>query len=147
MARRTTTIFFLAWSCCIPAPTFSQESNPSPEAGAATSHALCIRELQSLLRQSRLLELRSTFNGSYGAGLLLDSQTLTYYTASFHHKRFFRVYKNRSERNAEHHYRQLSNWSHARSKEEIAGMKAAARQAQNVLANDAPLNAPDAAKR
>lgn len=82
-----------------------------------------VLELHTLMQQSALLELRSTFNGTYGASLLLDQSTLTYYTASFHHKTLLRVYKNRSEKNAEHHYRELSDWSEASARNEILAMK------------------------
>lgn len=131
--RLTTGILFVSTFFLLPLPsTFAKDI--APDAGSSTSasnNAANISELQALMKQTHLLELRSTFNGSYGASLLLNRETQTYYVASFQHKTFFRVFKNRSEENAENHYRKLSDWTEARAKEEIAGIKKAAKQYQN----------------
>lgn len=58
---------------------------PSPESGGD------IAELQQLLHDSALTELRTTYNGSFGASLLLDPADMTYWVALFQHKTFWRV--------------------------------------------------------
>jgi hypothetical protein len=50
-----------------------------------------IDELQQHMSAHDLTELRTTYNGSYGASLLFFPQQLTYYVTLFHDKDFWRV--------------------------------------------------------
>ncbi|WMJ69500.1 DUF2968 domain-containing protein [Stenotrophomonas sp. 24(2023)] len=64
-----------------------------------------VDELKQLMDSSQLLELRTTYNGNYGASLLFNSSTLTYYVALFQEKNFWRVIKTDAVDNAERVYR------------------------------------------
>lgn len=64
-----------------------------------------VAELQRLIRGTELAELRTTYNGSYGASLLFDTKTETYYAALFHRKTFWRVIKTTDSVRAESVYR------------------------------------------
>jgi hypothetical protein len=50
-------------------------------------------ELQQMIHGSDLSELRTTYNGSYGASLLFYGKEMTYYVALFQQKNFWRVIK------------------------------------------------------
>jgi hypothetical protein len=52
-----------------------------------------VAELQQMIRGSDLSELRTTYNGSYGASLLFYGKEMTYYVALFQQKNFWRVIK------------------------------------------------------
>lgn len=60
-----------------------------------------VAELQRMMRDNDLTELRTSCNGTYGASLLLDGKELTYYVALFQQKNFWRVIKTRDEARAE----------------------------------------------
>jgi len=64
-----------------------------------------VDELRQLVDSKQLTELRTTYNGSYGASLLFNTSTLNYYVALFHDKDFWRVIKTDSVDNAEKVYR------------------------------------------
>lgn len=64
-----------------------------------------VDELRQLMDSQQLTELRTTYNGSYGASLLFNTATLQYYAALFHEKDFWRVIKTDSVDNAEKVYR------------------------------------------
>ncbi|WP_422506911.1 DUF2968 domain-containing protein [Stenotrophomonas sp. GZD-301] len=64
-----------------------------------------VDELRQLVDSRQLTELRTTYNGSYGASLLFNTSTLNYYVALFHEKEFWRVIKTDSVDNAEKVYR------------------------------------------
>ena len=50
-----------------------------------------VAELQRLMGNHELTELRTTYNGNYGASLLFHADSLNYYVALFHEKEFWRV--------------------------------------------------------
>jgi hypothetical protein len=52
-----------------------------------------VAELQQMIRGSDLSELRTTYNGSYGASLLFYGKEMTFYVALFQQKNFWRVIK------------------------------------------------------
>lgn len=62
-------------------------------------------ELKALMDGHQLTELRTTYNGSYGASLLFNTDTLTYYVALFQEKEFWRVIKTEDFANAESVYK------------------------------------------
>ena len=64
-----------------------------------------IAELQGLIQARGLNELRTTYNGNYGASLLFRAEDLVYYVAMFQQKNFWRVVKTTSEQQAEQLYR------------------------------------------
>ncbi|MDE1183560.1 DUF2968 domain-containing protein [Paraburkholderia sp.] len=52
-----------------------------------------VAELMQMIRDGKLSELRTTYNGSYGASLFFYAQDMTYYVALFQDKHFWRVIK------------------------------------------------------
>jgi hypothetical protein len=63
-----------------------------------------IAELQQMMKEGDLTELRTTYNGSYGASLLLSRKGLTYYTALIQENSFWRVIKTQDKERAEATY-------------------------------------------
>lgn len=76
-----------------------------PAAPGAPVFRNSVDELRQLMDAQQLTELRTTYNGSYGASLLFNTSTLQYYAALFHDKDFWRVIKTDSVDNAEKVYR------------------------------------------
>ncbi|HEY1997384.1 DUF2968 domain-containing protein [Paraburkholderia sp.] len=68
---------------------------------AKQSAAGNVAELQQMIRGSDLTELRTTYNGSYGASLLFHAKDMTYYVALFQQKTFWRVIKTSDDTRAE----------------------------------------------
>ncbi|CAM2187322.1 DUF2968 domain-containing protein [Paraburkholderia sacchari] len=64
-----------------------------------------VAELQQMIRGSDLNELRTTYNGTYGASLLFYGKEMTYYVTLFQNKTFWRVIKTSDETRAEAIYR------------------------------------------
>ncbi|MGF6239032.1 MULTISPECIES: DUF2968 domain-containing protein [Paraburkholderia] len=72
---------------------------------AKQSAAGNVAELQQMIRGSDLKELRTTYNGSYGASMLFYPKEMTYYVALFQQKTFWRVVKTEDETRAEMIYK------------------------------------------
>lgn len=68
---------------------------------AKQSAAGNVAELQQMIRGADLTELRTTYNGSYGASLLFYGKEMTYYVALFQQKTFWRVIKTSDDTRAE----------------------------------------------
>jgi hypothetical protein len=60
-----------------------------------------VAELMQMIHDSQLTELRTTYNGSYGATLFFYPQEMTYYVALFQDKHFWRVIKSQDDTRAE----------------------------------------------
>ena len=89
------------------APTQSPSPALTP-AEAQESAAGNVAELQQMIRGSDLSELRTTYNGTYGASLLFYGKEMTYYVALFQQKNFWRVIKTQDETRAEMIYKDFS---------------------------------------
>jgi hypothetical protein len=63
-----------------------------------------VAELTRLIQGASLNELRTTYNGGYGASLFFYSRELTYYVALFQDKHFWRVIKLQDDARAEEIY-------------------------------------------
>ncbi|MFC0692976.1 DUF2968 domain-containing protein [Paraburkholderia humisilvae] len=63
-----------------------------------------VAELTRLIQSASLNELRTTYNGGYGASLFFHARDLTYYVALFQDKHFWRVIKLPDEARAEEIY-------------------------------------------
>ncbi len=74
---------------------------PAPAARPAST----VSELQNLIQSRQVSELRTAYNGTYGASLLFKPDDLTYYVALFQQKDFWRVVKTKSDQQAESAYR------------------------------------------
>ncbi len=89
-------------------PAFAKRApKDDNEDAARTAPAVrnTVEELRQLMDSQQLTELRTTYNGSYGASLLFNPTTLQYYVSLFHEKEFWRVIKTDSVENAEKVYR------------------------------------------
>jgi hypothetical protein len=64
-----------------------------------------VAELQQMIHGSDLSELRTTYNGSYGASLLFYGKEMTYYVALFQQKNFWRVIKTQDAARADMIYK------------------------------------------
>lgn len=84
-----------------PAPAQSSTAAALTPAEAQQSAAGNVAELQQMIRGADLSELRTTYNGSYGASLLFYGKEMTYYVALFQQKNFWRVIKTSDETRAE----------------------------------------------
>lgn len=91
----------------IAASAASQPSVLTPDE-AKQNAAGNVAELQQMLRGSELAELRTTYNGSYGASLLFYGKEMTYYVTLFQNKTFWRVIKTSDETRAEAIYRDFA---------------------------------------
>lgn len=60
-----------------------------------------VAELMQMIHDSKLVELRTTYNGSYGASLFFYPDEMTYYVALFQDKHFWRVIKSQDDVRAE----------------------------------------------
>ena len=60
-----------------------------------------VARLQQLMRGNELSELRTAYNGTYGASLLLHGKDMTYYAVLFQQKHFWRVIKTTNQSDAE----------------------------------------------
>ena len=85
------------------APRAEPAAETAPQAGPVVRNT--VDELRQLVDSKQLTELRTTYNGSYGASLLFNTSTLNYYVALFHEKDFWRVIRTDSVDNAEKVYR------------------------------------------
>lgn len=77
-----------------------------------------VAELMQLIQQGKLVELRTTYNGSYGASLFFDATQLTYYVALFQSKHFWRVIRVQNDARAEAIYADF-----ARQTEQLADIE------------------------
>jgi hypothetical protein len=67
-----------------------------------------VAELQKMIRGSDLSELRTTYNGSYGASLFFYGKEMTYYVALFQHKNFWRVIRTADDMRADLIYKDFA---------------------------------------
>ncbi|WP_211454033.1 DUF2968 domain-containing protein [Collimonas antrihumi] len=68
-------------------------------------------ELQQMMQNQSIDELRTAYNGSYGASLLFNKDERQYYVALFHEKKFWRVIKTSSDTQAERTYKNFASQS------------------------------------
>jgi len=91
------------------APAVAADESPSTPAAASNDAAAptsnTVARLQQLIDTHQLTELRTTYNGGYGASLLFQADTLGYYISLFHNKEFWRVIQTDSYEQAEQLYR------------------------------------------
>ncbi|MCW3479229.1 DUF2968 domain-containing protein [Neisseriaceae bacterium JH1-16] len=82
---------------------FGQQVAPSAQQQPAqpVMAASTVQELQQLVKANALFELRTSYNGSFGASLLFYPREMSYYVAMFQQKNFWRVVKTQNEARAE----------------------------------------------
>jgi len=82
---------------------------PAAAPAATPAGSTTVAELQDLIRNHQVNELRTTYNGSYGASLLFRSDELDYYVALFQQRDFWQVVKTKSAKQAEASYRAFAD--------------------------------------
>jgi chromosome segregation ATPase len=65
-----------------------------------------VAQLQQLIQARAVQELRTAYNGRFGASLLFSAESMTYYVALFQQREFWRVFKTNDESLAERMYTQ-----------------------------------------
>jgi hypothetical protein len=63
-----------------------------------------VADLMQLIHDGGLTEMRTTYNGGYGASLFFHAQSMTYYVALFQEKHFWRVIRTSDQGRAESIY-------------------------------------------
>ncbi len=91
-------------------------------ANSAASTNSTISELQQLMPNG-VSEMRTTYNGSYGASLLFKPDTRTYYVALFQQKNFWRVVKTASDTQAEQVYKSFVGQTEKLADVELRSLK------------------------
>ncbi|HHY6927624.1 TPA: DUF2968 domain-containing protein [Burkholderia ambifaria] len=102
-----------AWSADASAPaagtrpavtSLSGDGAPATASPASATDAAAqgnVAELTQMLQDGRIVEMRTTYNGSYGASLMFDQREMTYYVALFQDKHLWRVIKSQEKNRAE----------------------------------------------
>ncbi|PLZ01167.1 hypothetical protein CY652_17740 [Burkholderia sp. WAC0059] len=87
-------------------PVLAADGPAGPVASAAAVAAPAgnvsgdVEQLLQLLHDHQLAELRTTYNGSYGASLFFYAPEMTYYVALFQHRHFWRVVRSQDDTRA-----------------------------------------------
>ncbi|WP_338639114.1 DUF2968 domain-containing protein [Burkholderia pyrrocinia] len=98
-----------AWSADATAPvagtrpavtSLSGDAAPAASASDASAQGN-VAELTQMLHDGRIVEMRTTYNGSYGASLMFDPREMTYYVALFQDKHLWRVIRSQEKNRAE----------------------------------------------
>ncbi|MDR6500468.1 Tfp pilus assembly protein PilE [Burkholderia ambifaria] len=98
-----------AWSADATAPvagtrpavtSLSGDAAPATSASDASTQGN-VAELTQMLHDGRIVEMRTTYNGSYGASLMFDPREMTYYVALFQDKHLWRVIRSQEKNRAE----------------------------------------------
>ncbi|VWB65479.1 DUF2968 domain-containing protein [Burkholderia latens] len=84
--------------------SLSGDGAPASASAASATDAVAqgnVAELSQMLHDGRIVEMRTTYNGSYGASLMFDPREMTYYVALFQDKHLWRVIKSQEKTRAE----------------------------------------------
>ncbi|PRX26766.1 Protein of unknown function (DUF2968) [Paraburkholderia sp. BL18I3N2] len=119
----------------------SVTSATSPTAGDAQGN---VAELMQMIHDAKLSELRTTYNGSYGASLFFHPREMTYYIALFQDKHFWRVIKSEDMARAEAIYAGFAQQTAQLADVEIRRTQL---QAQKAYIEDVIAMSEDRAKR
>jgi len=87
-----------------------------------------VAELQRRIAAKELAELRTVYNGSYGASLLMATNDPTYYVALFERKNFWRVIKTQNDARAEAIFAEFARQTGDLAQSEIRSVKLAAQR-------------------
>lgn len=112
--------------------------------GAAAPVSGLIQELRDRIKNKEVTELRTTYNGRYGASLLFYPVDMSYYVALFHEGQFWRVVRLPSAKKSESLYADFVGQTHALADVEIRRIKLEAQKAlmeRQLAASEARLNA------
>lgn len=95
----------LSVAATAPSAATSSATPPAADADASDTSGSSVEYLQHLVDTHQLNEIRTTYNGKYGASELFQPEKLTYFVALFHDKVFWRVIRTDSMKNADDVYR------------------------------------------
>lgn len=101
-----------------PAPRQVAQSSAQEAAPGST-----VAYLQQLMDSHQLTELRTTYNGTYGASLLFQADHLTYFAVLFHDKAIWRVIQTDSDKNAESLYRSFAQQTEQLAQADIDALR------------------------
>lgn len=113
----------------IPAIDPQVQSSVQPQAGETTGQST-VDELQRQIQSHALTEMRTSYNGSYGASLLFNVKDGSYFVALFQQKAFWRVVKTYDESRAELIYRDFSRQAERLAVNELRAAKLESQKAQ-----------------
>jgi Protein of unknown function (DUF2968) len=102
---------------------------PSADDARANDAQGVVAELTQMIHDAKLSELRTTYNGSYGASLFFYPQQVTYYVALFQNKHFWRVIKSENVERAEAIYADFAQQTAQLSEVEIRRVRLQAQKA------------------
>jgi hypothetical protein len=119
----------------------SAASASSATAGDAQGN---VADLMQMIHDAKLSELRTTYNGSYGASLFFYPREMTYYVALFQDKHFWRVIKSEDAVRAETIYAGFAQQTAQLADVEIRRTQL---QAQKAYIEDVIAMSEDRAKR
>ena len=128
--RRTVLTFVAAASVVGAGLAHAQTSAPHAPAAPTAASGSTVAELQQLLAQKRLTELRTTYNGDYGTSLLLVNEDTTAYVALSYRKELWRVSKFASVAPAEGAYETLARQTRTWAEDDLRRAVTAGQKAQ-----------------
>jgi hypothetical protein len=116
----------MATAACASSPVNTAAPDTAPVAPAPVADKVpagTVDNLRQLIDTHQLTEVRTTYNSTYGASLLFQSEKLTYYVALFHGKEFWRVIQTDSFDDAENLYRTFATQTQALAEVDIDTMR------------------------
>ncbi|KVH32771.1 hypothetical protein WT01_16110 [Burkholderia cepacia] len=105
------------------------QTSLQPQAGESTGPST-VDDLQRQIQAHSLTEMRTSYNGSYGASLLFNVKDGAYFVALFQQKAFWRVIKTYDETRAEAIYRDFSRQAERLAVNELRAAKLESQKAQ-----------------
>jgi hypothetical protein len=119
-------MILMGTAACASSPASSPAPQTAPAAPAPIADKVppsTVDRLRQLIDSHQLTEVRTTYNSTYGASLLFQSDTLTYYVALFHGKEFWRVMQTDSFEDAESLYRTFATQTQSLAEVDIDTMR------------------------
>ncbi|MFH5250125.1 DUF2968 domain-containing protein [Burkholderia semiarida] len=113
----------------IPVIDSQVQTSVQPQAGETTGPST-VDDLQRQIQAHSLTEMRTSYNGSYGASLLFNVKDGAYFVALFQQKAFWRVIKTYDETRAEAIYRDFSRQAERLAVDELRAAKLESQKAQ-----------------
>ncbi|MDR8105642.1 DUF2968 domain-containing protein [Burkholderia cenocepacia] len=113
----------------IPVIDSQAQTSVQPHAGETTGPST-VDDLQRQIQAHSLTEMRTSYNGSYGASLLFNVKDGAYFVALFQQKAFWRVIKTYDETRAEAIYRDFSHQAERLAVNELRAAKLESQKAQ-----------------
>ncbi|MEX3979355.1 DUF2968 domain-containing protein [Paraburkholderia sp. EG287A] len=99
-------------------PLAGKMANADEQASAGAAQG-DVATLMQLIHDAQLVELRTTYNASYGASLFFYAPEMTYYVVLFQTKHFWRVIRSQDEARSEAIYADFARQSEQLSQVEI----------------------------